>query len=107
MRARRPAARWCSPRPGSNSRIATIRPKEVFRVNATPVTFVFNPQDLVGVYSTTPNPGTRVQQENPRRLHESWSSTFFNTWDSGLGTYEKWVASLGEGEGEKRKGPPG
>jgi len=57
---------------------------------ATGVTFIFDPDDLIGLYSTSPLPvsnptGTsllKYEQENPRRVHETWSGTMYNTFGS-------------------------
>ena len=51
------------------------------------VTFRFDPDDLIGLYSTSPLPvsnpsGTstlKYEQENPRRVHEDWNTILYNT----------------------------
>ena len=72
------------------------------------VTFVFDPNDLLDLYgsnSADPN----VTQENARRLHETWTSNFYNTFGDNLAighsqptdhnTYVNWHSGLGANEG--------
>jgi len=62
-------------------------------LRADVVTFKFDPDDLIGLYSTTPLPvsnptGTshlKYEQDNPRRVHETWGGTMYNTFGSTTG----------------------
>lgn len=62
----------------------------VHSANATLVVFEFDPDDLIGLYSTTPLPVSTVgsgssqshlkyEQTSPRRVHETWAGTMYNT----------------------------
>ncbi|MGD8787355.1 MAG: hypothetical protein PVJ60_08025 [Phycisphaerales bacterium] len=65
-------------------------------VNASVTTFVFDPDDFIGLYSTTPLPVTldtsdptkpshyKYEQDNPRRVHEVWADNekMYNTFGS-------------------------
>lgn len=56
---------------------------------ASVITFNFDPDDFIGLYSTSPLPVTgyppshfKYEQDHPRRVHESWGSTMYNTFGS-------------------------
>ena len=63
-------------------------------VVANTVTFIFDPDDLIQLYSTTPLPVNgetlpngkyshfKYEQDYPRRVHESWGSVMYNTFGS-------------------------
>lgn len=58
--------------------------------HANMVTFEFDPDDFIGLYSTTPLPvsnptGTshlKYEQDSPRRVHETWGGVMHNTFGS-------------------------
>jgi MYXO-CTERM domain-containing protein len=75
--------------------------------NAVPVTFVFDPNDLLDRYATTPGP--RETQEDARLIvdyrtepREYFAGTYTGdllTQPFALNSYENWLESLGPGEG--------
>lgn len=81
--------------------------------SASAVSFVFDPNDLLDLYpATAGNVGDtstyKAVQPNARRIHQSWASTFYETFynpaaphtqPNDYNTYMNWRASLGSGEG--------
>ena len=77
--------------------------------NATVTIFTFDPNDMLDIWSESPlpvdKPGTshlKYQQDYPRRVHETWGGTMYNTFGTNtahtdaesLAIYKAWRASL-------------
>lgn len=75
--------------------------------------FRFDPNDLVDLYPATAGTSdtageNKATQENARRLHETWASSWYETFynpaspqpqSESYNTYVNWLGSLGSGEG--------
>ena len=72
---------------------------------ANVVTFKFDPDDLIALYSTTPLPVSnptgastlKYEQDDPRRLHEVWGNIMYNTFgtttaDTDQQSQDKYIA---------------
>lgn len=68
--------------------------------NATLVTFSFDPDDFLGLYSTTPLNVIKSDQENPRRVHEVWADTMYETFgdQTSQSDYIAWRNAMDEAD---------
>jgi len=79
-----------------------------FAGTAGAVTFVFDPNDLLDLYPAD-STGLNATQDNARRVHEVWTTNFYNTFSDRMAaghsqptdynTYVNWRSGLGDGEG--------
>jgi hypothetical protein len=72
------------------------------------LTFEFNPNDILDLYATDFTSGLNETQDNARRVHEVWGSTWYQTFSNYLdtstqpgsgNTYANWQQGLGTDEG--------
>jgi hypothetical protein len=73
------------------------------------LTFEFNPSDLLDLYGSDFETGLNATQDNPRRVHETWATNWYQTFSDHLdpsttqpgsgNTYSNWRTGLGENEG--------